>query len=59
MRQLGLMAVDDDLNPIPATYGSVDGDPSTWDADAVYGCFCDWMVKIEKATITSIPKFDH
>lgn len=45
MRQLGLLALDSDYSPSPVTYGSTAGDPSTWDADAVFGCYCDWMVR--------------
>ena len=44
MRQLALLALDADYVPSPHTYGSIAGDPLTWDADAVFGCFCDWMV---------------
>ena len=50
MRQLGLMAVDPDLIPRPASYGSA-GNPSTWDADAVYGCYCDWMVRVNRVVL--------
>lgn len=45
MRQLGLLALDADYVPTPATYGSIAGNPATWDADAVFGCHCDWMVR--------------
>eukprot|EP00904_Undaria_pinnatifida_P009613 jgi/Undpi1/5782/HiC_scaffold_2.g01056.m1 len=43
MRQLGLLATDPDSVPSPSTYGSVAGNPLTWDADVVHGCYCDWM----------------
>lgn len=45
MRQLGLLALDSDSVPSPVTYGSIAGNPLTWDADAVFGCYCDWMVR--------------
>lgn len=50
MRQLGLLALDADYVPNPATYGSIAGNPLTWDADAVFGCYCDWMVSEAKKT---------
>ncbi|CAM9516084.1 unnamed protein product, partial [Hapterophycus canaliculatus] len=43
MRQLGLLATDSDNVPKPVTYGSTAGNTLTWDADAVFGCYCDWM----------------
>ncbi|CAM9233744.1 unnamed protein product [Ectocarpus sp. 13 AM-2016] len=43
MRQLGLLALDSDYVPSPFVYGSTAGNQLTWDADAVYGCYCDWM----------------
>ena len=45
MRQLGLLATDLDSVPSPSTYGSIAGNPLTWDADVVHGCYCDWMVR--------------
>lgn len=44
MRQLGLLALDSDYVPSPFVYGSTAGNQLSWDADAVYGCYCDWMV---------------
>lgn len=44
MRQLGQLATDADLLPNPAVYGSSAGNTSTWDADVMHGCYCDWMV---------------
>lgn len=45
MRQLALLATDADLVPSPVVYGSTAGNISTWDADSVFGCHCDWMVR--------------
>lgn len=45
MRQLALLATDSDLVPRSTVYGSIAGNISTWDADSVFGCYCDWMVR--------------
>ena len=41
MRQLGTHFLDSDGNASPQEYGSTPNDPETWDADRIYGCFCD------------------
>ncbi|CAN0043508.1 unnamed protein product [Sphacelaria rigidula] len=43
MRQLALLTTDTDLVPSAVVYGSAAGNISTWDADSVFGCYCDWM----------------
>lgn len=58
MRQLGLLGLDVDLVPSPASYGSIPGNPLTWDADTVYGCYCDWMVRDEYECICTISRVE-